>query len=441
MGTHRSRFGFAAALVAGALIAGCSREPALGDADARDALTRALDARRPAFVSETTKRSQRVWEATRRFYEANGMRLAWSDGRAPRPAVDALLRALGAAEREGLDPSAYDRDGLEAARQTFGRDRAVDFDVRSTYDYLRYAWDLTHGSIDPEKVAPQWHAAPRGANLHAVLRSALDRDTIEASLQQLAPRASQYQGLKRQLALALARHDAEAADRIAMNMDRWRWLPDDLGPRYLIVNIPAFQLDAVEGGKKVLTMKVVTGTKTNATPVLADEMTSIVFSPYWNIPASIVENEIRPRLDRDPAYLARNNIEVDESGEHYRQLPGGGNSLGTVKFVFPNHFNVYLHGTPSPSLFKRVERDFSHGCVRLEHPLELAKYVLRDQAEWTEDRILAAMASGVERSVKLTEALPIYLVYFTAWEEQDGLHIVRDVYGLDRRHAAAAEGA
>jgi murein L,D-transpeptidase YcbB/YkuD len=437
---YRSRFVSAAMLTAGVLIAGCSRAPALGDTEVRDALTRALHAPRPAFVSETTKRSGRIWEETRRFYEANGLRLAWSDGRAPRPTVDALLSALGTAEREGLDRSAYDRDGLDAARRTFDRDHAVDFDVRTTYDYLRFAWDLTHGSIDPEKVAPQWHAVPRGGNLPAVLASALDRGTIQQSLQALAPRASQYQGLKRQLALALERHDTDAADRIAMNMNRWRWLPDDLGPRYLIVNIPAFQLDAVERGKKVLTMKVVTGKENNPTPVLADEMTSIVFSPYWNIPASIVENEIRPRLDRDPEYLARNNIEIDESGEHYRQRPGSGNSLGTVKFVFPNHFNVYLHGTPSPSLFNRVERDFSHGCVRLEHPLELAKYVLRDQPEWTEERIADAMASGTERSVKLTEPLPIYLVYLTAWEEQDALRTVRDVYGLDRRHAAAAEG-
>jgi murein L,D-transpeptidase YcbB/YkuD len=134
-------------------------------------------------------------------------------------------------------------------------------------------------------------------------------------------------------------------------------------------------------------------------------------------------------------------METDASGQHYRQRPGDGNSLGKVKFVFPNHFNVYLHGTPSQSLFDRIERDFSHGCVRLERPLDLAKYVLQDQAEWTEERIVAAMDRGVERSVTLKRPLPIYLVYFTAWEENGALRTVPDVYGLDRRHSAAADAS
>jgi len=225
-----------------------------------------------------------------------------------------------------------------------------------------------------------------------------------------------------------------------MNMERWRWLPQDLGARYIMVNTPAFQLDAIENGKSVLSMRVVTGKKENPTPVLVDEMTSIVFSPYWNIPPDIVEKEILPKLETDPTYLERNNMEVDETGQRYRQRPGKGNSLGQVKFVFPNHFNVYLHGTPSQRLFNRVERDFSHGCVRLERPLDLAKYVLRDQPEWTEERIVAAMDSGTEQSVKLKQPLPVYLVYFTAWEEQGALKTVPDVYGIDRRHDKASEG-
>jgi len=168
-------------------------------------------------------------------------------------------------------------------------------------------------------------------------------------------------------------------------------------------------------------------------------MTTVVFSPYWNIPSDIVSKEILPKLDKDPDYLERNNIEMDESGQRYRQRPGKGNSLGQVKFLFPNHFNVYLHDTPAQSLFNRIERDFSHGCVRLERPLDLAKYVLRDQPEWTEDRIVAAMNRGVEQSVALKQPLPIYLVYFTAWEENGTLQTRPDVYGLDRRHVKASD--
>jgi murein L,D-transpeptidase YcbB/YkuD len=132
-------------------------------------------------------------------------------------------------------------------------------------------------------------------------------------------------------------------------------------------------------------------------------------------------------------------MEVDEKG-NYRQRPGKGNSLGQVKFLFPNHYNVYLHDTPAQSLFERLERDFSHGCVRLDEPMKLAQYVLRDQPEWTGDRIRAAMEAGTERAVALKQPLPIYLVYFTAWEDGGVLKTVPDVYGIDRRHTAAVTG-
>jgi len=154
-----------------------------------------------------------------------------------------------------------------------------------------------------------------------------------------------------------------------------------------------------------------------------------------------LDREILPKAGKDPDYLERNNIEYDESGQHYRQRPGKGNSLAGVKFLFPNHFNVYLHDTPSAHLFDRVERDFSHGCVRVEQPLALAKYVLRDKPEWTEDRIREAMTSGIEKSVPLGQPLPIYLVYFTAWDEGGRLRTVADVYGHDRRQHASSRAS
>jgi len=414
---------------------GCSHKPTPSEvADTRAALERAVATKRPAFVVDD-ERGHHAWGEVRRFYKANGGQLVWSDGRRPSRTFDALVRALRTADGHGLDPGDYRVDELDGARQTFDRTRAADFDVRSTYAYLQYARDLMRGTTDPEDVMPQWHAAPRRVDLHDVLLAAVADNRIEESLERLAPKAPQYAGLRSQL--AAHRGDAAAVQQIAMNMDRWRWLPDDLGPRYVLVNIPAFTLDVIENGRSVLAMKVVTGKKENPTPVLSDEMTSVVFSPYWNIPSSIVSKEILPRLEKDPDYLERQNMEVDESGEHFRQRPGRGNSLGQVKFVFPNHYNVYLHGTPSQRLFDRVERDFSHGCVRLEHPLDLAKYVLRDQPEWTEPRIVAAMDSGSERAVPLKQPLPIYLVYFTLWDEGGALRSVPDVYGVDRRHGAA----
>jgi murein L,D-transpeptidase YcbB/YkuD len=436
MTVYPGRF-LAVLLVAAATVAACThREPQKTDENLSAALRTAVDVKQPGFVTDGGDRGREVWKEEQRFYRQTGYQLAWSDGRRVRGDFDALVRGLRAAGQEGLDPADYQAADLEAARAAFARERAIDLDLRASYAYLRYAWDLTHGTVDPEDVDPQWHATPRNVDLHNALQSAIGSGGLEQSLHDLAPASAQYQGLKHQLALARTKGDAAAVQQIAMNMERWRWLPDDLGPRYILVNIPAFRLDAIENGKSVLDMKVVTGKKDSPTPVLADRMTTVVFSPYWNIPSDIAEKEIAPKSEKDPEYLARQNIEVDEKGR-YRQLPGPGNSLGRVKFLFPNHYNVYLHDTPAQALFNRIERDFSHGCVRLDEPDALARYVLRDQPEWTPEKIAAAMASGTEQAVKLKQPLPIYLAYFTAWEEDGGLKTVADVYGLDRRHDAA----
>jgi murein L,D-transpeptidase YcbB/YkuD len=417
---------------------GCSRASTPTPPDASPALRAVVDAKRPAFSPEDGDRGHHVWQEAQRFYKQHGYQLAWSDGRRPRAQLDELIRAIRAADQDGLDARDYHADEIDAARRaTLDRDQAVNLDVRATYAYLRYAWDLTHGTIDPEDVNPQWHASPRSEDLHHALESGLGDNRVGDSLARLTPASAQYAGLKHQLALARARNDAPAIEQIVMNMERWRWLPDDLGPRYLLVNIPAFRLDAIENGRSVLDMKVVTGKKDSQTPVLADRMTTVVFSPYWNIPQDIVQKEILPKIAKDPGYLEKNNMEADDKG-NYRQRPGEGNSLGQVKFLFPNHYNVYLHDTPAQALFNRVERDFSHGCVRLDEPMDLARYVLRDQPEWTDEKITAAMQAGTERAVALKQSLPIYLVYFTAWEEGGTLRTVPDVYGLDRRHAAAA---
>jgi murein L,D-transpeptidase YcbB/YkuD len=435
MSRYPGRF-VAALLFIAAATASCTRHASKTDDSISAALRGAVDSKQPGLGADDGDRGREVWKEEQRFYRQSGYQLAWSDGRRVRANFDALLRALRAADRDGLDPAEYHLADLEAAKKAFTRERAIDFDLRASYAYLQYASDLTHGTVDPEDVDPQWHAAPRDVDLHNLLESAVGSGRVEQSLQELAPSSPQYQGLKHQLAVARSKGDAAATGQIAMNMERWRWLPDDLGSRYLIVNIPAYRLDAIENGASVLGMKVVTGKKDSPTPVLADRMTSVVFSPYWNIPTDIVDKEITPKIDKDPEYLEKQHIEVDDNGR-YRQLPGPGNSLGRVKFLFPNHFNVYLHDTPAQALFNRVERDFSHGCVRVDDPDALARYVLRDQPEWTAEKISAAMQSGTEQAVKLKSPLAIYLVYFTAWEEGGALKTVPDIYGLDRRHDAA----
>ncbi len=420
-------------------IAACGSPAKTPAPDVTAAVRTAVDAKAPSFaVADDGERGHQLWREEQRFYKQNGYRLVWSDGKRPRSQADGLIRALRAAGENGLEPSDYHVDELDAVRKApLTPEQAIDFDLRATGAYLRYAWDLSRGTIDPEDIDPQWHAAARNVDLHNTLASAVGENRIGDSLEKLAPSSPQYLGLKSQLAKARAGGDLDAAHQIAMNMERWRWLPDDLGARYLLVNIPAFRLDAIEDGKSVLDMKVVTGKKDSPTPVLVDRMTTVVFSPYWNIPDDIVEKEILPKVAQDASYLEKNNIEVADESGRYRQRPGPGNSLGQVKFLFPNHYNVYLHDTPAQALFDRVERDFSHGCVRLDRPADLAKYLLRDQTEWTDTKIAEAMEAGEERSVALKQAVPIYLVYFTVWEENGALKRVDDVYGYDRRHAAA----
>jgi L,D-transpeptidase YcbB len=238
--------------------------------------------------------------------------------------------------------------------------------------------------------------------------------------------------------------------QIELNLERWRWLPRELGDRYILVNIPAMRLDVWEHGHVPLTMRVVVGKQQTPTPIFTEQMTHLVFSPYWNVPPDIAKNETLPSVMKDSGFLARMNMEVvDTAGNpidpawvdvsspgkyRFRQRPGASNSLGLVKFMFPNQFNVYLHDTPSDSLFARASRAFSHGCVRLEQPDKLAEYVLRDQPEWTPERIAEAMRGGQERTVRLKESIPVYIGYWTASVSPDGLvQFRKDVYGMDGR--------
>jgi murein L,D-transpeptidase YcbB/YkuD len=238
--------------------------------------------------------------------------------------------------------------------------------------------------------------------------------------------------------------------QIELNLERWRWLPRDLGDRHIIVNIPEYRLEVWEHGRVPLAMRVVVGKKDTPTPIFSDEMTYLVFAPYWNVPTDIGQNETLPAVMRDPAFLERTNMEVidtkgnpvdpesvdlsNPAGYRFRQRPGTSNSLGLVKFMFPNTFNVYLHDTPADSLFARATRSLSHGCVRLEQPEELARYVLADQPSWTPEKIQAAMHGDQETIVKLREPIPVYLGYWTARISPDGiLQFRNDVYGVDGR--------
>ena len=222
---------------------------------------------------------------------------------------------------------------------------------------------------------------------------------------------------------------------LELSLERWRWLSPELADRFVLVNIAGFELHGFDGGQDVLRMRVVTGNAARTpTPVFARAMTHVVFRPYWNVPTSIAEAEIMPAVYRDRGYLRRKNMELvrGTGGSQLRQRPGPGNALGLVKFVMPNPFGIYLHDTPEDALFAQPRRDRSHGCVRVERPAELARFVLSALPEWTPARIRTAMARGGEQHVALAEPLPVVITYLTAWADADGLtRFFPDVYEHD----------
>lgn len=231
----------------------------------------------------------------------------------------------------------------------------------------------------------------------------------------------------------------ERVKQILINMNRMRWLPSKPEGRLIVVNIPAFTLHVYEGQKTVFTMPVVVGKGGHNTTLFSDLMTTIVFSPYWNVPPSIVKKEVLPGIQKDPNYLEKNNMEIKggtDSLPVVRQKPGPENSLGKVKFLFPNVFNIYLHDTPAKWLFDKDVRAYSHGCIRLADAEKMADYLLQNDPNWTPDKINEAMNSGIEQSVKLRNPVPVFITYYTAWVDENGqLNFRDDIYGHDKQVA------
>lgn len=244
--------------------------------------------------------------------------------------------------------------------------------------------------------------------------------------------------------------------QMELNMERRRWMPDDLGSRYVFVNLADQNLKVVENDKTVHTTRVVVGKPYHATPVFSDEMTYAEVNPYWTVPYSIATTEYLPMLQRDPGALQGKNIRVFSGNREIdpwsvawssysrasfpftlRQDPGEGNALGRVKFMFPNKFNIYIHDTPSKSLFSRAQRSFSHGCIRAEAPFDLGEALLGPDG-WTKAKLEAVRDSGERRVIKLSKPLPVHLTYLTAWVNKDGsVHFRSDVYGRDKVLAKA----
>ena len=227
---------------------------------------------------------------------------------------------------------------------------------------------------------------------------------------------------------------SERIKTIMVNMERCRWISNDISKakEFVVINIPAYKLTFYKNGKPELISNVVVGKKLNKTVIFSADMKYIVFSPYWNLPQSIIKNEINPAIAKNPNYLEEHNMERVEG--NIRQKPGPRNSLGLVKFIFPNSNEIYLHDTPAKGLFKEEKRAFSHGCIRVEKVKELAKLIMQNDPKWNATKIDSAMHSGQEYWYTLKHKIPVYIGYFTAWVDDDGkIHFYDDVYKRDQK--------
>jgi murein L,D-transpeptidase YcbB/YkuD len=245
--------------------------------------------------------------------------------------------------------------------------------------------------------------------------------------------------------------------QIQVNLERWRWLPKDLGNRYVLVNLADFKLEVVEPGRKVMDMRIIVGRNFRRSPVFSGRMTYLVLNPSWHVPHKIAKLDKLPLIKKDPGYLSREHFRVFEGwGAETREIdlatidwskvtrgnfryrlrqdPGPWNALGRIKFMFPNEFGVYIHDTPARELFNRTVRTFSSGCIRIEKPVQLAEYLLSGDPKWSGEAISGALETGQDQTVRLPASIPVHLLYWTAWVDPSGsVQFRKDVYERDRR--------
>lgn len=372
---------------------------------------------------------------------------------------DGLLDALASLRVHGLLPEHYNLDGLTALR-----DDPLGREAPATRAWLLAAEHMLNGRVDPLSVERNWTAPRRVAqDLRQHLARALSRGTIATSLAELAPPTPDYQRLVMAMhelnaempADTIEVAEQERARKIAqlrVNMERLRWLGEDLGERHLRVNIPAYELQAVAHGKVERTHRVIVGKRWRKTPVFSDTIKYVVLNPWWELPRRIARVDKLKAFKKDPDKFKRLRFQArDRDGNvvnpddinwkalsrrnfpyRLRQAPGPLNALGQVKIIFPNRHNVYVHDTPSRHLFNAEARAFSSGCIRTENPVALTEWVLASTGKWSRHRLDAVLDRRRTRQVNLREPVQVHILYFTVVSDRDGgVRYLEDLYDRD----------
>jgi murein L,D-transpeptidase YcbB/YkuD len=346
-----------------------------------------------------------------------------------RNAVD-LLSFIQAIGGEGLNPKDYDPDGLMAALATGD---PVRVSAEATDRFNRVSSDLAFGHVK-RSARIDWHVSDPdldAAKQDAMLRAAIAQHNIAGALRNLLPSHPQYAALKAALITTPAT-DTATLGRIRLNLDRWRWLPRDLGEKYVIVNVPGFHATLVENGVNRWKQRAIAGKLSTPTPQLNATAVGVILNPSWEVPKSIA-GEAAGKKGFVPV------LNKDGKLDHWRQPPGPTNALGQLKFVMYNQYNIYLHDTNARSRFNSDVRALSHGCVRTQHIVDLATQLLGDDGgEWTPDKIQAQLASGKTKQANFVKPLPVYIVYFSAAALNDGRIVnYQDLYNRDAKAMTA----
>jgi murein L,D-transpeptidase YcbB/YkuD len=341
-----------------------------------------------------------------------------------RPAAQELLSYIERIGEEGLDPADYQPGRL---REALASSDPAQLNTVATELFLRVSSDLALGHVRGDSRVG-WHVNDpdlNGNEQYAMMERAVKNQSVRDTLTALLPTHPQYAELKAVLAVT-PKSDKATADKIRTNLDRWRWLPRDLGQKYVLVNVPAYMVALVEDGRVLSRRRAVAGAVKTATPQLNATITGVIFNPWWEVPKSI-EPEVRGKK----GYVAVKDAEGKIF--RYRQPPGPSNALGRMKLVMPNHHAIYLHDTNAKGLFDKQARAYSHGCIRTEDAIGFAQTLLEPTGKWDKAAVQKALATGKAVQADLAAPVPVYITYFTAAAIADKKEIVayKDIYGRD----------
>ncbi|MBV1694186.1 MAG: L,D-transpeptidase family protein [Hyphomicrobiales bacterium] len=459
----------------GALVApgAAAAAPAVAlDADAVRALTE-IRAVAAAIVPGGTRGERDDVAALAAFYSGSAGRPLWIEVGGVRDRAIEAMTTLERAGDWGLDVSALRLPPRPAAGAQSSELAA--FEVRLSLAVLTYARHVRGGRTDPSTISRLIDMKPRLFDPSTVIAAAARRNDVAAWLGELHPRHAEYHRLGAALT-ALRRDEPSASEkirRVEVNLERWRWMPDDAGAFHVWNNVPEQLTRVMRDGKSVLEEKIVVGKPNTPTPMFSADMRFVIFHPSWGVPDGIKANELGPQLRRASqsgglfgwgsgegvaAVLRRHDLQVSYGGRpidpgsvdwssvdirrfHFTQPPSGRNVLGVVKFRFPNRFDVYMHDTPERHLFANGTRAFSHGCMRVQNPVRLAEVILQHDKSMSADQVRSFVSRGGQSEVTLSTPVPVHNTYFTARVDEAGvLHLHPDIYGMDARVASALAG-